>query len=119
MAPRPTMVNMEGGLLPPSMPATIIPGEGLVSGPSVPGVGPTITVRTDNEAFVQDGIIPQGGAPTRSIRRNPFRYGGGGGGMPSMNSMSPMAPMTERYTPQSENSGMSGSHVPVRVNKLE
>ena len=110
--PRPTMVNMDGGMPPPSMAATIMPGEGLVSGPSVPGIGPTITVRTDKEAFEQDGILPQG-LQGRPIRRNPFRYGGG------MPAMSPMGPMAERYTPQSENSGMSTSNMPVRVNKLE
>ena len=121
--PRPMMNDMQGGMAPPSMSAVFIPGEGLVTGPSVPGMGPTITVRTDKEAFENDGLMAQGFG-TRTIRRNPLRYGGGGGGgmgsMNPMNSMGPMAPMADRYTPTLEPNVPSGSHnMPVRVTKLE
>ena len=115
------MNDMQGGMAPPSMSAVFTPGEGLVTGPSVPGMGPTITVRTDKEAFENDGLMAQGFG-TRTIRRNPLRYGGGGGmgSMNPMNSMGPMAPMADRYTPSLEPNAPSGSHnMPVRVNKLE
>ena len=46
--------------------------EGLVAGPSVPGLGPLISVRTDSEAMMMEGLVPG-----RQIRRNPFKIPGG------------------------------------------
>jgi len=101
-----------GGMPPPNL-ETTIGGEGMVRGPSVPGMGPVITVRTDAEAMMADGIMPQGfGGMARQVRRNPFR-----GGM-----MAPMSPMMSRYTPSMDGGGGDqpmAPHAPVRVNKLE
>jgi hypothetical protein len=46
--------------------------EGLLAGPSVPGLGPLISVRTDSEAMMMEGLVPG-----RQIRRNPFKIPGG------------------------------------------
>jgi hypothetical protein len=108
-----------GGLPPPSMPALInsaappqIQGEGFVAGAQVPGMGPVITVRTDAEAMMADGIMPGGFNMGRQPRRN-FRSFGG---------MSPMMPAAPRYTPMEGGNGMpvpSGPNVPVTITKLE
>jgi hypothetical protein len=85
--------------------------EGLVRGPTVPGMGPLIAVRTDMDAFAQDGIQLDGG--TRPIRRNYYSAPG---------------PAVERYTPQAGGgqflSAIGGAESPgvvqtVKVNKLE
>ena len=97
-----------GGMPPPSFSNTIVFGEGVVRGASVPGAGPIITVPTDDASMIQDGILPpQSG---RSIRRNPYHYGGGAGGM------NPMGPMMNRYTPTE---GGQGNSTSIVVTKLE
>ena len=123
-----------GGMYPPSMPAIINPNqgfsqglgqglgqslgqslnvienEGIVSGAQVPGGGPIITVRTDSEAMMADGIMPEGYGFNRQPRRIIRNYGGmrppqmsqdnlGGGGLPA--------------------SGGGGYHAPVTITKLE
>jgi hypothetical protein len=76
-----------GGMLPPALPNIITPGqrrasdEGLVTGAGVPGGPPVITVRTDMEAMMSDGIMPPGFGQGRQPRRNPFRGGMGMGPM--------------------------------------
>jgi len=115
--------EMLGGMPPPSFTNTISIGEGVVSGAAVPGIGPIITVRTDPEAMMMDGIMEQPAG--RSIRRNPYRFGGSAGN--SMSGMSPMmnpmmGPIMNRYTPASMDNGGSGhisSSASVRVTKLE
>ena len=94
--------------------------DGMIEGGTVPGMGPIIAVRTDDESFVADGLM--GGRP---IRRNMYR-----GGM-NMGQMGPsMGPMVDRYTPASggylsamggNNGGQSSTNpaVTVTVNKLE
>jgi len=105
----PTMGGMMGGLpLPFGEPSR----EGLVRGPTVPGMGPLIAVRTDMDAFAQDGIMLDGG--TRPIRRNYYSAPG---------------PAVERYTPQAGGgqflSAMNGGaespgvQQTVKVTKLE
>jgi DNA-directed RNA polymerase II subunit RPB2 len=118
--PQPVASNpvMIGGLPLPSL-ETTVSGEGIVPGPSTPGGGPVIAVRTDNEAMMMDGIMPSGGfGMGRQVRRNPFR-----GGM-NMAPMMPMAPMTSRYTPMDGGgSGMMPSSTPssgpITITKLE
>jgi len=108
-----------GGLPPPSMPALInatgSQGEGFVSGPQVPGGGPVITIRTDAEAMMADGIMPGGFNMGRQPRRS-FRSFGGMGGM------SPMMPSVSRYNPMEGGSAMPSSvssGAPITINKLE
>jgi hypothetical protein len=108
-----------GGLLPPSMPAlinsTVPQGEGFVSGPQVPGGGPVITVRTDSEAMMADGIMPDGFNMGRQPRRS-FRSFGGMGGM------GPMMPSVSRYTPMEGGNGMASSVASggqITINKIE
>jgi DNA-directed RNA polymerase II subunit RPB2 len=104
IAPMTMESNMRGGMM----------SDGMVMGPSVPGLGPIITVRTDAGAMMADGIMP---APmSRPIRRNPFRMNG----MDAMGG--PMGPRMERYMPSSMGEGGGGhsmSNAPVRVTKLE
>jgi hypothetical protein len=132
-----TNSSMTGGLLPPaletsfSIPASQfapqaiasqprVSNEGVVNGPAVPGSGPIITVRTDPEAMMMDGISPpmMGQGAPRQIRRNHF--GGMDGGM--------MMPQMRRYTPSMDGgiggagqqmSSPGGNIGAVRVNKLE
>jgi hypothetical protein len=92
-------------------------GEGLVRGPTIPGMGPLIAVRTDMDAFAREGLGLDGS--TRPIRRNYYRGNMGG----------PMGPSVERYTPQAGGGqflsaiggGPDAPGVPqtVKVNKLE
>ena len=59
----------QGGIFPPDLSGIVYekPIDGLIRGPSVPGGGPMIAVRTDREAMMMDGLLePEG----RSIRRN-------------------------------------------------
>jgi hypothetical protein len=115
-----------GGMLPPALPNIITPGqqqaslnesgEGLVKGAGVPGGPPVITVRTDMEAMMSDGIIPFGQG--RQPRRNPFR----GGGM----EMGPMMPSVPRYNPMNGGNGMvppsstsSSGNQQITITKLE
>jgi hypothetical protein len=103
---------LEGGMLPPQLTNTVIEGEGVVSGPAVPGNGPVISVRTDPEAMLADGIMP--GGPSRQIRRNQYR-GGMGGSM-----LGPMMPNTPRYSPMDGEKPIStGPNVSITVNKME
>jgi DNA-directed RNA polymerase II subunit RPB2 len=109
--------GMLGGMYPPSLTSLIVPeqspqieGEGFISGPQVPGGGPVITVRTDSEAMMADGIMPGGFGMGRQPRRS-FRSFGG---------MNQMMPSVQRYTPME--GGMNipqGSHVNVTINKIE
>lgn len=108
-----TAPEMSGGLPVPSL-TDVVGGEGVVRGPSVPSAGPVIAIRTDEEAFAMDGIMPDMGG-MRPIRRNPFRSMGG-----------MMAPSMPRYVPSmgggagAQPAGGAVSHsAPVRVNKLE
>jgi len=115
-----------GGMLPPALPNIITPGqqqaslnesgEGLVKGAGVPGGPPVITVRTDMEAMMSDGIIP-GFGQGRQPRRNPFR-----GGM----EMGPMMPSVPRYNPMNGGNGMvppsstsSSGNPQITITKLE
>ena len=102
-----------GGMPVPSLPNTVtaVPNEGLVTGPSVPGGGPVITIRTDMEAMMSDGIMPQGFSQGRQLRRNPFRGGG----------MGPM-PLVPRYNPMDGGGGngtMPSGGSQIRITKLE
>ena len=96
------MQPMSGGLLPPSISGNVpysglpLSDEGIIRGPSVPGGGPLLVVRTDRDAMMSDGIIPEYG---RQIRRNQFRGG-------------QTMPMTPKYTP------MEGS-TNITITKLE
>ncbi len=104
-----------GGMPAPNL-ETMIGGEGIVNGPQVPGNGPIIAVRTDNEAMMADGIMPGGFNMGRQPRRNPYRSFGGMGGM---GGMGPMMPSVQSYTPmEGGNSGglSSGS---IKITKLE
>jgi DNA-directed RNA polymerase II subunit RPB2 len=110
-----------GGLPPPSMPALIntevTQGEGLVAGAQVPGMGPVITVSTNQEDFMRDGIMPGGFGMGRQPRRS-FRSFGGMGGM----NMGPMMPSVSRYTPMEGGGGMPSSvssSGPITINKIE
>ena len=102
--------SIVGGMM-GGMPAPDLAGDGFLRGPTVPGMGPLIAVRTDQAAFEQDGIMLDGG--TRPIRRNYYR--------------APMGPTVERYTPQAGGNFLSamggGPTAPasqtVTVNKLE
>ena len=122
----PLIAQTMGGMLPPALPNIITPGqqsaslnesgEGLVTGAGVPGGPPVITVRTDMEAMMSDGIIPSFGQG-RQPRRNPFR----GGGM----EMGPMTPQIPRYNPMNGGNGMvtmpppSSSTGQITITKLE
>lgn len=122
MQPPPPMIQpsppmMQGGMQLPAFSATVMPGEGRVQGPAVPGMGPIINVSTAPEAFERDGIAPQGFG-SRPIRRNQYRYGGGMSGMGGMGSMGSMGPMTDRYTPSPMSESVPSSNMPLRVNKL-
>jgi len=110
-----------GGMPPPAF-ADTVAGEGVVRGASTPGIGPVITVRTDEEAMMADGIMPQGFGIGRQIRRNPYRSGFGGGGGGGFGG--PMSPMMSRYQPSMNGGneggfGQSGPHVAVKITKLE
>ena len=124
-----------GGLPAPSLAASIPMGEGQVAGAPMPGMGPVITVRTDASAMMADGILPGPMGNGRAVRRNHFRYGGGGmmdsgmmnGGMmnihrmDSMDSMDSMGPMMPRGSGfGSASPGPPAQHIaPVFVNKME
>jgi hypothetical protein len=91
-------------------------GEGIVRGPTIPGMGPLIAVRTDVDAFAREGLGLDGG--TRPIRRNYYRGNMGG----------PMGPSVDRYTPQGGGQFLSamnggadspGVQQTLTVNKLE
>jgi hypothetical protein len=107
--------SIVGGMPLPSMTNIITPdeGEGIVNGPSVPGTGPVISIRTDPEAMMNDGIPVFGGVGMgRQVRRNPYR---------SMGGMNQMMPATPRYTPM-EGGGATASpssNTPIRITKLE
>jgi hypothetical protein len=121
---------MTGGMPLPSMPNVITPGEplppipasmegeGVVSGPAVPGNGPVISIRTDEEAMLNDGIPLYGGMGGRPVRRNPFRRNFGGG-----QGMGPMMPMAPRYTPMEGGNGgnsmPNSPHQQITITKLE
>ena len=101
--------QMTGGMM-GGMPIPALEGDGLVRGPTAPGMGPLIAVRTDHEAFARDGLGLDGG--TRPIRRNYHTPG----------------PAVGRYTPQTGGgnflSAMGGSEASpgqqtVTVTKLE
>jgi hypothetical protein len=126
--PPPEVQVMSGGLPPPSLSNIVAiegqgeqgqmqqhgQGEGIINGPSVPGTGPVITVRTDPEAMMMDGLAPPqlGGMGGRQIRRMPFRgFSNNIGGS--------MEPMTARYTPSDQQQTSSSAHVPIRITKLE
>lgn len=94
-----------GGMPPPNFSSTV-GGEGPVRGPQVPGGGPVITVRTDAEAMMADGL----GGMGRPVRRNQYRSFGG-----SMGQMGPMGPLQQRYTPME--GGSSGGN--ITITKLE
>jgi DNA-directed RNA polymerase II subunit RPB2 len=107
----PNQQQMIGGLPPPSLSSTIsMSGEGPVTGPSVPGGGPVITVRTDNEAFFNDGLMETMGS--RPVRRGFSRMGGG---------MGQMMAMTPRYSPMEGGGNGIGnnSHAPITITKME
>ena len=114
-------VQTVGGMPPPSLENTFKPvrltpttGEGFVSGPAVPGGGPQIVVRTDSEAMMADGIMPQGMG--RAPRRGGYRSFGG------MNDMGPMSAPVPRYTPMAggqQQPSMSGSNGTITITKLE
>jgi len=93
------------GMLPPNFSSTL-GGEGPVRGPQVPGGGPVITVRTDAEAMMADGLM--GAGIGRQVRRNPYRNFGG------MGQMGPMGPSQPRYTPMEGGSGNN-----ITITKLE
>jgi len=97
------------GMLPPNFSSTL-GGEGPVRGPQVPGGGPVITVRTDAEAMMADGLM--GAGMSRQVRRNPYRSFGG---MGQMGQMGPMGPAVQRYTPM-EGGGSGGG---ITITKLE
>jgi DNA-directed RNA polymerase II subunit RPB2 len=112
-----------GGMPPPSFPNMVNTGErqnfinkldqdGVVSGATVPGSGPVIAIRTDAEAMMADGIMPNGfGGMGRQVRRS---RNFGNNGM--------MAPMMPRYTPMEGGSGPSmpsGPHTSITITKLE
>jgi hypothetical protein len=82
MQQQPLQAPMMGGMV-GGLPAPNLAGDGLIRGPSVPGMGPMIAVRTDADAFAQDGLMEMGGS--RAIRRNYYRTPG---------------PAVNRYTPQ-------------------
>ena len=102
----PNGAQLIGGMPPPNFSSTI-GGEGPVRGPQVPGGGPVITVRTDAEAMMADGL---GGGMGRPVRRNQYRSFGG-----QMGQMGPMGPLQQRYTPME--GGSSGGN--ITITKLE
>jgi len=114
---QPMTGGMIGGLPSPNFASMV--GEGVLGGSTLPGMGPMIAVRTDADAFAQDGIMLDGA--TRPIRRNYYRGPSAMGG--------PMGPAVERYAPAMGGGGnflsaMSGSPnggppATVTVNKLE
>ena len=118
---------MMGGLPAPSLAATLPMGEGQVAGAAMPGAGPVITVRTDAGAMMADGILPGPMGNGRSVRRNPFRYGGGmmDGGMMSINrmdsmdSMGSMGSMGPMMSGAPGGAGPSHHNASVFVNKME
>jgi hypothetical protein len=104
-----------GGMPLPSMTNIITPdeGEGIVNGPSVPGTGPVISIRTDPEAMMNDGIPVFGGVGMgRQVRRNSYR---------SMGGMNQMMPATPRYTPMEGGAAAAAPspNMPIRITKLE
>lgn len=70
-----TQIGIIGGMQLPSLEDNTISssGDGIVDGPSVPGIGPVITIRTDPEAMMNDGIQMIGNNTGRQIRRNQYR----------------------------------------------
>jgi DNA-directed RNA polymerase II subunit RPB2 len=106
--PSNTQIIQMGGMPPPN-PTVTLGGEGPVRGPQVPGGGPVISVRTDAEAMMSDGLM--GAGMMRQPRRNPFRNFNQMGGMVPMG---PMGPQQQRYTPM-EGGGSGG----ITITKLE
>jgi hypothetical protein len=108
--------EMSGGMMPPNMSNVVTPGEGLVTGPQIPGGGPIIAVRTDSEAMMADGLLMGSGfGMSRQPRRNPYRSFGGMG-------MGPMMPSVSRYTPMEGGNAMPSSITPggqITINKME
>jgi DNA-directed RNA polymerase II subunit RPB2 len=112
-----------GGMPVPGLAATFGPGQdGIVSGASVPGHGPVLSVDTSQYAFEKDGLMPGGYGAPRAPRRNHFRSFGGMG----MGGMGPMGPPSPRYSPMdggaSAAGGMPssiGSSVKVNITKME
>jgi DNA-directed RNA polymerase II subunit RPB2 len=98
-----------GGMPAPNL-ETMIGGEGVISGPQVPSMGPIIAVRTDSEAMIADGIMPGGFNMGRQPRRNPYRSFGG---------MGPMMPSVSSYTPMEGGNGGGSSSGPIKITKLE
>jgi hypothetical protein len=107
--PIPSGIQQIGGMPLPNPPVTL-GGEGPVRGPQVPGGGPVISVRTDAEAMMSDGLM--GAGMMRQPRRNPFRNFNQMGGMVPMG---PMGPQQQRYTPM-EGGGSGGN---ITITKLE
>jgi hypothetical protein len=105
--PNNTQIIQSAGMPPPN-PAVSIGGEGPVRGPQVPYNGPVITVRTDPEAMMADGIMDVGMG--RLVRRNQFRNFAG-----PMGQMGQMGPMQQRYTPME--GGVQGGN--ITITKLE
>lgn len=102
------------GGMPPPNPIATVGGEGPVRGPQVPGGGPVITVRTDAEAMMAEGLMGVGMG--RPVRRNPFRsFSGPMGPMGPMGQMGPMGPLQQRYTPME--GGAQGGN--ITITKLE
>jgi len=109
--------EMIGGMPLPNLSNTVIQGqmtqivenEGLAIGPQVPGTGPIIAVRTDEDAMMADGIMPGGFG--RQVRRNPYRSFGGQN----------MIPASQRYTPMDGGNGVSSSNSGqnITITKLE
>jgi hypothetical protein len=111
--PIPSGIQQLGGMPLPNPPVTL-GGEGSVRGPQVPGGGPVISVRTDAEAMMSDGLM--GAGMMRQPRRNPFRnFNQMGGGIGGMVPMGPMGPQQQRYTPM-EGGGSGGN---ITITKLE
>jgi len=104
--PNNAQIIQSGGMPPPNFSSTV-GGEGPVRGPQVPGGGPVITVRTDAEAMMADGLM--GAGIGRQVRRNPYRSFGG------MGQIGPMGPVQPRYTPME--GGNSGGL--ITITKLE
>jgi hypothetical protein len=100
----PNGAQIIGGMPIPNL--STVSGEGPVKGGQVPGFGPVITVRTDAEAMMADGLM--GAGIGRQVRRNPYRSFGG------MGQMGPMGPVQPRYTPMEGGSGGS-----ITITKLE
>lgn len=104
---QPPMVGgMIGGLPAPDF------ADGVLRGPTVPGMGPLIAVRTDEAAFAQDGIMLDGG--TRPIRRNYYRTPG-----PAVPSYTPQAGGGNFLSAMGGGPDAPGVQQTVTVNKLE